>query len=123
MINEEEKKAIDELKELCLDVLGESDCLKYENYSPNEIMTLVDIVLNLTQKLQAELENKDKRIKEAYAKANNYLYFNDNADYEVALWEVIRSLRPDLAEKWDNGESPNLEYIEKKQNLNKMCLK
>ena len=53
-----------------------------------------------------------KRYKEAYAKANNYLYFNDSADYEVALWEVIRSLRPDLAKKWDNGEEPDLKYIE-----------
>lgn len=53
-----------------------------------------------------------KQYKEAYAKANNYLYFNDSADYEVALWEVIRSLRPDLAKKWDNGEDANLKYIE-----------
>ncbi len=52
-----------------------------------------------------------EQYKEAYAKANNYLYFNDSADYEVALWEVIRSLRPDLAEKWDNGEEANLKYI------------
>lgn len=53
-----------------------------------------------------------KQYKEAYINANNYLYFNDSADYEVALWEVIRSLRPDLAEKWDNGEKANLKYIE-----------
>ena len=52
-----------------------------------------------------------KQYKEAYINANNYLYFNDSADYEVALWEVIRSLRPDLAKKWDNGEDANLKYI------------
>ena len=55
-----------------------------------------------------------KQYKEAYINANNYLYFNDSADYEVALWEVIRSLRPDLAEKWDNGEKANLKYIEER---------
>ncbi len=63
-----------------------------------------------------ELREQNKKIKiksqQAYAKANNYLYFNDSADYEVALWEVIRSLRPDLAKKWDNGEEPDLKYIE-----------
>lgn len=64
-----------------------------------------------TEKIYQVLENILKRYKEAYAKANNYLYFNDSADYEVALWEVIRSLRPDLAEKWDNGEDANLKYI------------
>lgn len=60
--------------------------------------------------------NEYKKIKkenqEAYRKANNYLYFKDSADYEVALWEVIRSLRPDLAEKWDKGEYDDLHYIE-----------
>ena len=32
-----------------------------------------------------------KQYKEAYVKANNYLYFDDSSDYGVALWEVIRS--------------------------------
>lgn len=59
-----------------------------------------------------ELDKQEKMIHEAYAKANNYLYFNDSSDYEAGLWEVIRSLRPDLAEKWDNGDCEPLEYIE-----------
>ena len=45
-------------------------------------------------------------------KANNYLYFADSADYEMALYEVIRSLIPDLAKKWDNGDYEELKYIE-----------
>ena len=57
-------------------------------------------------------EKEKEKNKKAYREANNYLYFNDSADYEVALWEVIRTLRPDLAEKWDNGEDAILEYIE-----------
>ena len=64
-----------------------------------------------------ELREKNKKLKiklkQAYIEANNYLYFNDSADYEVALWEVIRSLRPDLAERCDNGEDANLQYINK----------
>ena len=60
-----------------------------------------------------DLYNKEKeKNTDAYRKANNYLYFADSADYEVALWEVIRSLRIDLAKKWDNGECAELEYIE-----------
>lgn len=63
-------------------------------------------------KLRVFLTKQDKMIHEAYAKANNYLYFNDSSDYEAGLWEVIRSLRPDLAEKWDNGDCEPLKYIE-----------
>ena len=62
--------------------------------------------------LEAELEKEKEKNEKAYIKANNYLYFNDSTDYEVALWEVIRKLRPGLAEKWDNGEDVDLEYIE-----------
>ena len=62
--------------------------------------------------LKQELEKEKEKNKKAYRKANNYLYFNDSADYEVALWEVIRTLRPDLAKKWDNGEDALLKYIE-----------
>ncbi len=58
-----------------------------------------------------EYKEIKKENQEAYRKANNYLYFKDSADYEVALWEVIRSLRPDLAEKWDKGEYDDLHYI------------
>ena len=49
-----------------------------------------------------------KQYKEAYAKVNKYFCLSDSADYEVALWEVARILRPDSAEKWDNGEDANL---------------
>lgn len=68
--------------------------------------------VQITEYLLSELEKEKEKNKNAYRKANNYLYFNDSADYEIALWEVIRKLRPDLAEKWDNGEDVDLEYIE-----------
>ena len=68
----------------------------------------VEAIINIIVLYRQE---KDKN-KKAYIKANNYLYFNDSTDYEVALWEVIRKLRPDLAEKWDNGEDVDLKYIE-----------
>lgn len=66
---------------------------------------------DLIGKLIANYNKEKEKNKEAYVKANNYLYFADSADYEVALYEVIRSLRPDLKEKWDNGEYDKLEYI------------
>lgn len=66
----------------------------------------------ISETLLTAYEKEKEKNKKAYIKANNYLYFNDSADYEVALWEVIRKLRPDLAEKWDNGEDVDLEYIE-----------
>ena len=74
-----------------------------------------DSCLISTKRLETLLtayEKEKEKNKNAYRKANNYLYFNDSADYEVALWEVIRTLRPDLADKWDNGEDAVLEYIE-----------
>lgn len=80
-----------------------------EDYS--YAMTTISNATEKDIRISKAIENILKRYKEAYAKANNYLYFNDSADYEVALWEVIRSLRPDLAEKWDNGEETNLKYI------------
>jgi hypothetical protein len=64
------------------------------------------------ENLLTAYEKEKEKNKNAYREANNYLYFNDSADYEVALWEVIRTLRPDLADKWDNGEDAVLEYIE-----------
>lgn len=105
-----------DIKELIENVLADRERLKQENetlknrekHQSKEIKKAVDY----TFELNAEIEKKDKMIQEAYAKANNYLYFNDSADYEVALWEVIRSLRPDLAKKWDDGEDANLQYIE-----------
>lgn len=70
----------------------------------NETAKSIENILNAYKKIKKEHQ-------EAYRKTNNYLYFKDSADYEVALWEVIRSLRPDLAEKWDKGEYDDLHYI------------
>ena len=79
--------------------------LEKEKETSHYIQSQLDIA-------NAKLVEEKEKNKEAYRKANNYLYFNDSADYEVALWGVIRTLRPDLAEKWDNGEDAVLEYIE-----------
>ena len=94
-----EKEIIETLENLAID--------KYINerkLEEKDIEAIISIIVLYKQE-------KDKN-NNAYRKANNYLYFNDSADYEVALWEVIRTLRPDLSEKWDNGEDAILEYIE-----------
>ena len=86
--------------------------LKKEKEKNKEAGVILGKRIKICNEFQLELEKEKEKNKEAYRKANNYLYFNDSADYEVALWEVIRKLRPDLAEKWDNGEDVDLEYIE-----------
>lgn len=64
-------------------------------------------------KANDKVDELNKKLEKAYAKANNYLYLDDSSDYGVALWEVIRALKPELAEKWDNNEEyPELKYIE-----------
>ena len=86
----------------------------------NKIKVILTSVLPAAAfKWRMEIKDVPQKIKslndriEAYAKANNYLYFDDSSDYGVGLWEVIRTLRPDLAEKWDNSdEYIALEYIE-----------
>ena len=56
-MTEEEKKAIEDLRKLCIDVLREDELLTYNNYSPSEKMTMVHIVLNLVKKQQEEIED------------------------------------------------------------------
>lgn len=87
-------------------IVATSSSFETKDY-PNCIVSKADLKTLLTA-----YEKEKEKNKNAYRKANNYLYFNDSADYEVALWEVIRTLRPDLAEKWNNGEDAVLEYIE-----------
>ena len=93
------QESIEILKELKKNEWGE-----LENCSAYAIQAI--------ETLLTAYEKEKEKNKNAYRKANNYLYFNDSADYEVALWEVIRTLRPDLAKKWDNGEDAELKYIE-----------
>lgn len=96
---EEDIKIVEEL-------LKDFNCKEIENTILfREKANAIENILNEYKKIKKEHQ-------EAYRKANNYLYFKDSADYEVALWEVIRSLRPDLAEKWDKGEYDDLHYIE-----------
>jgi hypothetical protein len=38
----------------------------------------------------------DSKIKKAYAIANNAIYFDDNSDYETALYEVCMALCPEI---------------------------
>ena len=92
--------------EEAINVLTEKEVIDLSNHFNNA--RFFEAIYTL---LTAYEKEKEKN-KQAYRKANNYLYFNDSADYEVALWEVIRTLRPDLAEKWDNGEYAELKYIE-----------
>jgi hypothetical protein len=48
-----------------------------------------------------------KAIYKAYTIANNAIYFNDNSDYLSALYEVCRTLRPEI-----NENSIGSKYIE-----------
>ena len=82
------------------------------NNFDHELALVIDYTeLLAIETLLTAYEKEKEKNKEENRKDNNYLYFNDSADYEVALWEVIRTLRPDLAEKWDNGECADLKYI------------
>ena len=54
VMSEEERKAIEDLKILCDEVLKQDNCDRYDNYSPCEKMKMVDTVLNYIE----ELENK-----------------------------------------------------------------
>lgn len=85
--------------------------IQYEKDNKSKILR-ADELIDIQETIVNEIEKQNKMIRKAYAEANNYLYFNDSADYCVGLWEVVRALRPDLAEKWDNGETPELRYIE-----------
>lgn len=95
----DEKEIIETLQNLAVDKYIDERKLEEKD---------VEAIINIIILYRQEKEKNNN----AYIKANNYLYFNDSTDYEVALWEVIRKLRPDLAEKWDNGEDVDLEYIE-----------
>jgi len=92
--------------------------IDFYNKKPKEenrkfkMLQVDNIDIKAIETLLTAYEKEKEKNNNAYRKANNYLYFNDSADYEVALWGVIRTLRPDLAEKWDNGEDAILEYIE-----------
>ena len=50
-------------------------------------------------------------IKQIAKIANNVLYYDDNADYCVALWDILKIAKPEL---FIGGEDPELEYIEAK---------
>ena len=103
---EEGVKEIEKIKEMFIHL---------KNYGwINDIKKEIDVdkAIESIENLLTAYEKEKEKNNNAYIKANNYLYFNDSTDYEVALWEVIRKLRPDLAEKWDNGEDVDLEYIE-----------
>lgn len=46
-------------------------------------------------------------------KANNVLYYSDNEDYCVALWEILALAKPEL---FIGDEDPELEFIEDVKN-------
>ena len=49
--------------------------------------------------------NQDK-LDEVYKIANNVLYFDDNSDYQSALWEILEVINPEI------DADAKLEYIE-----------
>lgn len=38
-------------------------------------------------------------VKKAFAIANNAIYFDDNSDYKTALFEVCKTLNPELKDE------------------------
>lgn len=48
-----------------------------------------------------------KNIKKAFAIANNAIYFSDSSDYESALYQICKTLKPDIDE-----EDIGVDYIE-----------
>lgn len=86
--------------------------IEYEKNNKDKILRADDLI-DIQETIIKEVDRQNKIIRQAYSKANNYLYFDDSSDYGVGLWEVIRTLRPDLAEKWDNSDEwEDLKYIE-----------
>lgn len=57
---------------------------------------------------RAEIERKDKLLSIVGEVANNALYFNDNSDYEKALWEILAAAKPEL---FAECEMPRLKFI------------
>lgn len=71
--------------------------------------------LTLTEKEEVErylhLDSASKKIIQAFVVANNTLYFNDNSDYQAALWEICSILHPEgYPKQEDNLNKP--QYIE-----------
>lgn len=51
----------------------------------------------------------NEEVKKIEEISNNALYFNDNSDYETALWEILTIVSPD---KFVNDSCPELDFIE-----------
>lgn len=64
-----------------------------------QIVMLSEEIANLRRQL-AEKELEDAKAVKAAVAA---IYFNDNSDYETALWQVVTALQPDLVEMLQNG--------------------
>lgn len=62
----------------------------------------------LLAEARAEIERKDKLLSIVGEVANNALYFNDNSDYEKALWEILAAAKPEL---FAECEMPRLKFI------------
>ena len=91
MISEEEKKAINDLKILCDEVLGQDDCYRYDNYSASEKMTMVSIVLNLVKTQNKMIEWMADDIKDADDCINSEFNDSEFSDYNVQ--EIIEHFR------------------------------
>lgn len=49
----------------------------------------------------------EESIRKAFAIANNAIYLDDSSDYRNALWEVCKTLNPDI-----NNDEIGEKYIE-----------
>jgi len=71
-----------------------------------EKMTAIEIIT------PTELESNEnvEKLEKAFRIANNVLYFDDNSDYQTALYEICSVLKPELDDEY--GENYGKEYLE-----------
>ena len=68
-----------------------------------------EILKDQIDNLQNQNFEKQKIIDRVKMLANNVLYFDDSSNYCCVLWDILRTVNPDL------GEYPILNYIEEEK--------
>lgn len=76
----------------CCELCGCDEWEQNTQYKPNKPVA-VDFKYN--HKTSSLTEDAVHR---AFKIANNAIYFNDNSDYETALWDICNTLNPELNE-------------------------
>lgn len=81
-----------------------NDNITYKEFTDKfEVISQEGEIYTVKLKVRNKMNDREK---EVYKIANNALYFNDNSDYETALYEILKVLNPELE------DYPILKYIE-----------